>query len=208
MAEGIAPDDPAWLRKLADGDPVARGQFYDLFQRDVLGWCRRMGGINVDAEDAAHDVFMVALGRLESFRGDSSLRTWLFGITRRVLANQRRKAKVRRLRETLLGDRSQTTPDRGPGPLGRALQNEQVRRVHRCLDALSAKHREVLVLCSLEGRSGQEAAELLGIPEATVYSRLHYARAAFRKAARRQGLVHGGNGDGEGTEQGQTGGRS
>jgi RNA polymerase sigma-70 factor (ECF subfamily) len=206
MTEGFAPDDPAWLGKLADGDPVARGQFYDLFQRDVLGWCRRLGGISVDAEDAAHDVFMVALGRLESFRGESALRTWLFGITRRVLANQRRKAKVRWLRETLLGDRSDSTPDRGPGPLRKALRNEQVRRVHLCLDALSAKHREVLVICALEGRSGQDAAELLGIPEATVYSRLHYARAAFKKMARRQGLTD--SDDGDGAEQGRTGGRT
>ncbi len=185
---GAFADEKAWARALAAGDEAARARLYDTYIADVLGWCRRLGGFGVDPEDAAHDVFVVALDRVGSFRGDSTMRTWMFGVTRRVLANARRRAKTRRLREQLTGRRLAWAPDRGPGPARATLQHEREQQVHRCLDALSPKHREVLVLCSLEERSAREASELLGVPEATVYSRLHYARAAFRKAARRYDL--------------------
>jgi RNA polymerase sigma-70 factor, ECF subfamily len=187
---GDTTDQMAWVRALAAGDDAARARLYDTFIADVLGWCRRLGGLGVDPEDAAHDVFVVAMARIGSFRGDSSMRTWMFGVTRRVLANARRRARTRRLREQLTGRRLAWAPDRGPGPASATLQREREQQVHRCLDALTSKHREVLVLCSLEERSAREASELLGVPEATVYSRLHYARAAFRKAASRQGLFH------------------
>ncbi len=208
MKDSYHRDEASWMADLAAGEPAARSRFYDEYQRDVLGWCRRLGGGIVEPQDAAQDVFIVAFGRLDSFRGESSLRTWMFGITRRVLANNRRKARMRRWRETLMGSKASLTPDRGPGPLAETIRSEKVRQVHKCLDTLSDKHREVLVLCSLEGRSGQEASEILGVPEATVYSRLHYARAAFRKVARRNGLATGLGRGNETSKQGdQPGGR-
>jgi RNA polymerase sigma-70 factor, ECF subfamily len=184
-------DEAGWARALASGDPEATARFYETFLGDVLGWCRRLGGGLLDPEDAAHDVFVVALGRIESFEARSTMRTWMFGVTRRVLANHRRRARTRQLRERLTPHGVLWGQAKGPDPAQATEAAQQQRRVHRCLDSLSPKHREVLVLCSLEGRTGREAAELLGIPEATVYSRLHYARAAFRDSARRFGLVPG-----------------
>lgn len=182
-------DEAGWARALASGDAEATARFYETYLDDVLGWCRRLGGGLLDPEDAAHDVFVVALGRVESFQARSTLRTWMFGVTRRVLANHRRRARTRQLRERLTPRGVLWGQAPGPDPAQATEAEQRRRRVHRCLDSLSRKHREVLVLCSLEGRSGREAAELLGVPEATVYSRLHYARAAFRDAAHRFGLV-------------------
>ena len=184
-------DEAGWARALASGDAEATARFYETFLNDVLGWCRRLGGGLLDPEDAAHDVFVVALARIESFQGRSSMRTWMFGVTRRVLANHRRRARTRQLRERLTPHGVLWGRDSGPNPAQATEARERQQQVHRCLDSLSRKHREVLVLCSLEGRTGHEAAELLGVPEATVYSRLHYARAAFRDAAHRFGLVSG-----------------
>ena len=184
-------DEAGWARALASGDPDATARFYETFLDDVLGWCRRLGGGLLDPEDAAHDVFVVALARIESFESRSTMRTWMFGVTRRVLANHRRRARTRQLRERLTPRGVLWGQAKGPDPAQATEAAQLQRRVHRCLGSLSRKHREVLVLCSLEGRTGREVAELLGVPEATVYSRLHYARSAFRDAARRFGLVPG-----------------
>lgn len=174
-------------RRLAAGEPEARAALYERHLDDVLGWCVRLGGGRVDPEEAAHDVFVVALTRIGTFRGDSALRTWLFGVTRRVLANQRRRAATRRVWESLTG-RVDDRPG-GIDPQTGAIRSERQRLVHRCLDGLSRKHREVMVLSLLEERPAREVAEILGVPEGTVYSRLYHARRTFRRTAERHGLV-------------------
>jgi len=186
--ESLSREEQADLcRRLADGDGAARAELYERHLDDVLGWCVRLGGGRLDPEEAAHDVFVVALTRIGSFRGDSALRTWLFGVTRRVLANQRRKAATRRMWERLTGQLDDLPG--GVDPQTGALVNERQRLVHRCLDALSPRHREVMVLSLLEERPAPEVAEILGVPEGTVYSRLYHARQGFRRAAARHGLV-------------------
>lgn len=184
----MSVDEAQWLQDLARGDPEAQARFYDRFLDDVVGWCWRLGGGTLDPEDAAHDVFVVALSKVGSFRGDSSLRTWLFGVTRRVLANQRRRVKTRRLRERLVPEPSGRAAAKGPGPLEEVLRDEELQLVHRCLDGLSSKDREVLVLSALEGRPAREVAELIGTTEGAVYTRLHHARRRFRRTAQRLGL--------------------
>ncbi len=180
-------DEVDLCRRLAAGDRDARAALYERHLDDVLGWCVRLGSGRVDPEEAAHDVFVVALTKVGSFRGDSALRTWLFGVTRRVLANQRRRARTRRLWETLTG-RIDVHPE-GGDPLAGTLRSERQRLVIRCLESLSLKHREVVVLNLLEGRPAHEVAEILGVPEGTVYSRLHHARRSFRRAAGQIGLM-------------------
>jgi RNA polymerase sigma-70 factor, ECF subfamily len=181
-------EEAAWRRELARGDPEARARFYERYLDDVLGWCWRLGGGTVEPEDAAHDVFVVALSKVSAFRGDSSLRTWLFGVTRRVLANKRRRVRTRRSREQLVPEHSGRFRSPGPGPLEEALRDEELAQVHRCLETLSRKDREVLVLSALEGRPAREVAELIGTTEGAVYTRLHHARKRFKRVAQRLGL--------------------
>ena len=86
---GEPTDNLARLRRL---EPDAVDRFYRDHAASVLGWVIRLGGQRLDADDVAHQVFEVALNKLPTFRGDSSVRTWLYGITRRVVANARRRA--------------------------------------------------------------------------------------------------------------------
>ncbi len=189
-------DEARLVVHLCRGEPEARSQFYRLYHRDVLGWCRRLGGGLIDPEDAAQEVFVKALDRIGSFRAESTLGRWLFGLTRRVLANHRRKVQRRRVWEWLAGDRTEQwiSPDRDPAQM--LLDSEKRALIHQCLASLTRRQREVIVLCLIEGRSGKEAAELLGIPQATVYTRLHNARGAFERRAREVGLERPG-GEGE-----------
>ena len=160
--------------------------FYREHAERVLAWAIRLGGPGVDPEDVAQDVFAVALRRLPDFRGESRLGTWLFGITRRVVANARRKAALRRL--VGLSDLPEL-PSAAPGADELVDRLRRRRQVQLALESLRAGQREVIALVDLEGLSSAEAAALLGVPTGTVYSRLHVARRAFGKALQRRGLT-------------------
>jgi RNA polymerase sigma-70 factor (ECF subfamily) len=167
------------LDALRAGEAWAIDRMYRENAHRVLGWVIRLGGPALDAEDVAHDVFAVALRKVGAFRGDSQLSTWLFGVTRGVVANARRRAAFRRF----LGLDSVPEPrSEQPRPDDIAEQAERRRQVQEALEALSAAHREVVVLCDLEDRTAPEVAEMLGVAVGTVYSRLHHGRKRFREA--------------------------
>ncbi len=177
--------DPDLLAALRNGEHPAVEQLYREQAERVLGWCIRLGGPRLDSEDLAQEVFETAMRRVGGFRGESALSTWLFGITRNVVRNAGRRAALRRM----VGLEQIPAP-RDPGP-GTDEQVERLllrRRVQRALQRLKTAQREVLVLVDLEQRTAPEAAELLGIPSGTVYSRLHHARRAFARALEREGL--------------------
>ncbi len=153
--------------------------FYRSHAQRVLGWVIRLGGPHLDAEDVAHDVFAVALQRVHTLRDDTKITPWLFGVTRRVVANKRRRASLRRFigieREPV--DPGPSAEDHVEGQWARV-------RVQRALETLSAKHREAVVLVDLEDHSAVEAAEILEVSVGTIYSRLHYGRDKFHDALR------------------------
>jgi len=176
------------LEGLRAGQPWAVEQLYRDHARRVLGWCIRLGGPNLDAEDLAQQVFETAMKTAPRFRGQAALSTWLFGITRNTIRNARRRAALRRF----VGLESiPEPPDHGPDTEGRAAQNQRRRAVQAALEDLKAPQREVLVLADLEGHTAPEVAALLGIPAGTVYSRLHHARKAFAAALEARGLPAG-----------------
>ncbi len=177
------PEEAAYLDALRAGEPWAVERLYREHAARVLAWAIRLGGPRIDPEDASQEVFIVALRRVAGFRGDCALSTWLFGITRRVLANARRRAAIRRF----VGLEALPAAA-GPSSDEQAARLLRRRRVQRALERLKENQRLVLVLVDLEQRSAPEVAELLGIPAGTVYSRLHHARRAFALALKREGL--------------------
>jgi RNA polymerase sigma-70 factor (ECF subfamily) len=149
----------------------------------VLQWCTRLGGPRVDPEDAAHDVMIVMLGRLHTLTDPDMFGSWLFGITRRVLAGHRR----RRWFESWIPG-MHASVDSDSDPLRSAEGSDLSRRVQSALEDLSAEHREILVLTDIEERPEREVAELLKLPIGTVRSRVHRARTAFLKVAEKHHL--------------------
>jgi len=153
---------------------------YELHAPDVERWVARLAGPRADWEDLIHDVFVVALRRRREFRGEASLRTWLFRITHLVVRARRRRERIRRL---LFARRA---PEMAPGTAPTALEEierrEQHARLYRALDRLPDVYRTALVLYELEALSGEEAAELLGIGVGTLWVRLHRGRAKLLEA--------------------------
>ncbi|MBX2802347.1 MAG: sigma-70 family RNA polymerase sigma factor [Myxococcales bacterium] len=147
----------------------------------VYAWCHRLGGPTVDAEDAAHEVLIIMCRRIHKVNSPGQFPSWLFGITRRVIANHRRKAWVRRW----VPGASREREDTSWSPLRTAEARQTAESVWQALDALPESQREVLVLIELEERNGTEVAELLDLPLGTVKSRLRAARRRFRQVIER-----------------------
>ena len=170
--------DRALVEAARSGEMDAWSPIMTQWLPTVLGWCVRLGGPTVDAEDAAQDVFIVAMDRIHSLREPDRFGSWMVGITRRVLSKHRRRGWVKRWVPGLEIPMTDTT---GRGRWPELSETAQV--VQASLESLSGKQREVLVLCDLEGHTQQEVADLLDVPLGTVKSRLLRARDRFRETA-------------------------
>ena len=165
------------------GEPQARSELVANWGPTVLSWCARLGGPGVDAEDAAHDIFLQVLEDLHQLRPPAAFPAWIYRISRREISRHRRRAWLNRSLfgwSSSDGDQPELASP-GESPRDLVERAEAVRLVQEVIQGLSAQHREILVLCDLEGRSGTEVARLLGIPEGTVRSRLRLARVAFER---------------------------
>jgi RNA polymerase sigma-70 factor, ECF subfamily len=140
----------------------------------VLRTVRRLGAASSDAEDLAQQVFLVLHRRPELLAGNAPVRSVLFGIVRRVVADYRKRA--RRVTFAPLHD-VPSAPDQES-----ALDRKDAREMlERALEALDQKKREVFVLYELEELEMPEVAAILGVPAQTAYTRLHAARAIVRR---------------------------
>ncbi len=184
MALNLPPWDPQDVIGARDGDRQAWQRLARTWGPMVLRWCGYLGGPRVDREDAAQQVFVVVWRKLDSLRDPQRFPSWLFGITRRVLSDQRRSAWMRRWLPGAPIDREVScySPER------QAAQSELAQRVEQALERLSANHREILILCDLQEFTVVEAATMLGIRLNTGKSRLIRARAKFAAAAEQLGL--------------------
>lgn len=156
---------------------------YEVHFEFVFRSARRLGVDPSAVDDVVQETFVVAHRRLEEFEGRSSLRTWLFGILRRVVRDHRRTAR-RKSPELAQGDRVdlEALRSREAGPHERAEEAEAVRILYALLDALDEDKREVFVLAELEQMRVPEIAEAIDLNVNTVYTRLRAARRLFEKA--------------------------
>ena len=132
------------------------------------------------AEDAAQEVFVTLHRRLDDYDGQTPIRSWLWGICRRVALSQRRGlARAER--------RSEVAPPPTPSiPPDAALERKRaVAFMEDFLASLPEALRDVFVLMEIEGLSAPEAASALGANVNTVYSRLRLAREQFERAGAR-----------------------
>src|SRR5687767_9661874 len=124
-----------------------------------------------EIEELVQDTFVRAFASLDSFRGDSTLRTWLFTIERRLMLDRRRADK--RSRETVPVEESDQVSEYGA--LDSLIADEAQERVRKSLDALSPTQREVFTLRVQQGLSYKEIAEVVGTSEGA--ARVHYHNA-------------------------------
>jgi RNA polymerase sigma-70 factor (ECF subfamily) len=173
-----ADDELSLVRDLKRGADPAFQRVLDVHGPRLLRLARAMLGNPSDAEDALQQTLIGLMQSIGSFRGESSLKTWLT----RIMVNQ--ASKIRRSRST----RSAVSLDAGAAePISAAVVGSTSAAVAAKADVqtmlaeLSPEHRDILVLRELEGFSYKEIAEALGIAQGTVESRLFRAREQMRR---------------------------
>ena len=124
-------------------------------------------GSATEAEDIAQEVFIAAFRGLANFKGESQLGTWLYRITTRVAGRH----MARRSRHQPHSDEIEELPN-----VDRADADIVANELLQAIAHLSLPLRTVLSLVSIEGLSHQVAADVLGVPVGTIWSRLHSAR--------------------------------
>lgn len=130
------------------------------------------------ADDVVQDVFLKVYEKLYTYRGEASIKTWLFRITRNTCFNRKKSSFIRRI--LLMGEVGEERVT-SPSAENQALDNLMLNEAWRLVLDLPIKHREVMVLHAYHGLSQEEIAALLHVPLGTVKSRLHHARMKLAK---------------------------
>ena len=175
------------------GDPAAFGELVDRHRAAVYRAALAALGSPADAEDTAQDAFLLAYRRLDSFRGDASLKTWLLTITWHQAINRRRSlAGVwRRMVTPKTEDEAESAlagvAAAGPSP-EQAAEQEQLREgIRRAIRALSPKLRDALLLAQAGDYSYEEIGAMVRAPTGTIKWRVSEARRVVRKYLKEHG---------------------
>ncbi len=165
------------------GDLAAFEELYRAHSTRLYAVAYRMLGRAEDAEDMLQEVFLLAFRKLSSFKGDSSLGTWLYRLgVNACLDRLRSKARRNDQQTEWLDD--DLPPARATTPGGGVLDRLAL---ERALQALPAGCRAAFLLHDVEGFEHREIASMLGIAEGTSKSQVHKARMRLRTLLDRGG---------------------
>jgi RNA polymerase sigma-70 factor, ECF subfamily len=177
-------DDNALLEAARNGDRNALEALIARHEAQVYRFGMKMCRDPEDARDVLQDTLIAMARGVRSFRGASSISTWLFAIARSfcIKKRRRRKSEPRALRslDTDAAVEAGHVVDPASHPDETIAGKEVAQAVEQAIAALDPGHREVLVLRDIEGLKATEVAEVLGISVEAVKSRLHRARLAVR----------------------------
>lgn len=168
--------DRELIARCLAGDADAERALYDAHVERIYRLVYRMAGDGDLAADLTQDTFIRAFERLQQFRGDSSLATWLHSIAVSVTLNGMRKVKRIGLRTTDLDETPLLAAE------VRAIPHDLRTKLYQAIDALSEKLRPVFIMHDIEGYTHEEIGAALGIPIGTSKARLFDARAKLRAA--------------------------
>jgi len=171
-------DEMALVERCRKGDLAAFEEVYRAHAGRLYSVACRMLGNPTDAEDLLQEVFLSAHRKLDTFRGDSALGTWLYRLATNLCLDylRSRAGRTNQLTEAL--DDEPGLADAG----SRGLADRAVTRMdlERALGKLPEGCRAAFVLHDIEGLEHREVAEVLGIAEGTSKSQVHKARLRLR----------------------------
>lgn len=171
-------DDKSLIGQFKDGDPSAFERIVQIYQDRIYNLCRYLLGNPQDAEDAAQDVFIKAFRKLNDFRPEASLYTWLYRIGVNTCLDHKKKLRPEPFKD---GYQAEDLPSAEPSPEHRYQAKEIDRAIRSALDQLSKNSRTVIVLKEIEGLSYEEIAEVITLSVGTVKSRISRTREELRR---------------------------
>ena len=185
----VASRESALIQRCAQGDEDAYAELVDEHQRMVYQLALNLLGEHDEALDLSQEVFLRVFRTIDGFRGQSSLRTWIFRIVVNQAKNRQRWWRRRfQSQQVSLDDHIRTCGELRAGRLlepDRVLgQKELAERLQAALDALPFEQRTAIVLREVDGLSYDEIAYSMGVALGTVRSRLARARETLRAQLR------------------------
>jgi RNA polymerase sigma-70 factor (ECF subfamily) len=179
-----------FVARLVARDETAFNQLVTSYERRVFALVFRMLGRRDEAEDLAQEVFVQVFKAIDQFRGESKLSTWIYRIAVNLCKNRTLYLSRRHAGEQEdvdeIGERVPFSQAKGvsvgdvsrPDELVEGMQLEVV--VKRAIAQIEPDFREVLILRDVEDMSYEEIAAVTNLPDGTVKSRIHRARAQLR----------------------------
>jgi RNA polymerase sigma-70 factor (ECF subfamily) len=167
--------DGELLQRARSGDHAAFRTLVERYEQVVAATVIGMLGSGAEAEDVGQETFIRFYAALSRFREEASLKTYLTRIAINLSLNSIKRRR-RFLSRHVEGDLMDTIGvEAGAGPVDRAESREVREVVRNAIDRLAPKQRAVVTLRLIDGYSTRETAEILGLPEGTVLSRLSRA---------------------------------
>lgn len=192
---GDEDGETRFVARLVARDETAFNELVVAYERRVFALIHRMVGRRDEAEDLAQEVFVQVFKAVDQFRGDAKLSTWIYRIAINLCKNRAKYLSRRHANShddvDAMAERSALSGGKGvsvgtvnrPDELVEGMQIERL--VKQAIARLEPDFREVLILRDVEDLSYDEIASIAGLPEGTVKSRIHRARAQLKALVER-----------------------
>lgn len=179
-------EEKAYVQQAAGGDADAFEHLVKLYETPIFNLCLRLTGNREDAADMTQESFLKAWNALPRFQFESAFSTWLYRLASNTcldhLRAQKRRPKISLTVEDETGEvQEMDVADEALSPEEAILRKEEQAQLNQALATLDVEQRQLLVLRAVNGLSYTDIAQVLGLKEGTVKSRLARARDALRK---------------------------
>jgi RNA polymerase sigma-70 factor (ECF subfamily) len=182
-----ATSDDVLIGRIAQGDRLAMQVLFARHQVRVYRFVLRLVGDPTTAEDLISEVFLDVWRQAGRFEGRSAVSTWLLAIARfKALSALRRRPD-----EELDDEAAAAIEDPTDDPEVAVQKKDKSEVLRGCLSALTPEHREIIDLVYYHEKSVEEVAEIVGIPENTVKTRMFYARKKLAELLKAAGIERG-----------------
>jgi len=179
--------DETLIGRIASGDRLAMQVLFARHHVRVYRFVLRMVRDESVAEDLISEVFLDVWRQAGRFEGRSAVPTWLLAIARfKALTALRRKPD-----EELDEEAAEAIEDESDDPEIVLAKKDKGAAIRKCLGGLSVEHREIIDLVYYHEKSVEEVAEIVGIPENTVKTRMFYARKRLAELLKAAGIERG-----------------
>ncbi|MEL6291504.1 MAG: sigma-70 family RNA polymerase sigma factor [Planctomycetota bacterium] len=187
IAETARAMDTELLAMIAGGDQSALNQFFMRHRTGVFRFIARLTRNEAVAEELTNETFLEVWRHANRFEGRSSPSTWLLSIARNRTISALRKRREETWDETA-ADRLEDDRDT---PDITAQKTDKAALLRQCIAALSPEHAEVIGLVYYQEKSVAEVSEITGVAEATVKTRMFYARKKLSEILKENGVDRG-----------------
>lgn len=179
--------DEVLIERIAAGDKLAMQVLFARHHVRIYRFVLRLVHNEAAAEDAISEVFLDVWRQASRFEGRSTVSTWLLSIAR-----FKALSALRRRRDQELDDKTaEAIVDHSDDPEVSLQKKDKGAVLRQCLQDLSAEHREIIDLVYYHEKSVEEVAEIVGVPQNTVKTRMFYARKKLGELLKAAGIERG-----------------